>query len=71
MAGASREHTIIAGNIHGEARSQLNGRPCEVYVIDMRVFVSRTGLYTYPDFVALCGEPRFLDDRNDRLLNLR
>jgi Uma2 family endonuclease len=69
MAGASREHTIIAGNIHGEARSQLNGRPCEVYVIDMRVFVSRTGLYTYPEVVAVCGEARFQDDDVDTLLN--
>ena len=49
----------------------MRQRPCRAYPSEMRVRVSATGLYTYPDFVALCGEPRFLDDRNDRLLNLR
>jgi Uma2 family endonuclease len=28
-----------------------------------------TGLYAYPDVVAVCGEPRFLDDQDDTLLN--
>jgi Uma2 family endonuclease len=59
MAGTSREHNLIAGNLHGEIRAALRGRPCEVYVSDMRVLVSRTGLYTYPDVVAVCGEQRF------------
>ena len=27
MAGASREHNLIVGNLHGEIRSQLKGRP--------------------------------------------
>ena len=31
--------------------------------------VSRRGLYTYPDVVAVCGEPRFEDDESTRLLN--
>jgi Uma2 family endonuclease len=35
----------------------------------MRVRVSATGLYTYPDVVAACGERRFLDERRDTLLN--
>jgi Uma2 family endonuclease len=69
MAGASREHNVIALNLGGEVRSQLKGRPCEVYVSDMRVLVSRTGLYTYPDIVAVCGEPRFEDEKADTLLN--
>ncbi len=69
MAGATREHNLIVGNIHGEIRSQLKGRPCEVYKSDMRVRVSATGLYTYPDVVAVCGEPQFEDDESDTLLN--
>jgi Uma2 family endonuclease len=35
----------------------------------MRVKVSDTGLYTYPDVVAVCGEPRFEDAEVDTLLN--
>jgi len=35
----------------------------------MRVCVNATGLYTYPDVVAVCGEQVFLDDEKDTLLN--
>jgi Uma2 family endonuclease len=69
LAGASRVHNLIAGNAFGEIRAQLRGRPCEAYVNDMRVKVERTGMYTYPDVVALCEPPRFEDDHVDTLLN--
>ncbi len=35
----------------------------------MRVRVAPSGLYPYPDLVAVCGEPRFLDNQRDTLLN--
>jgi Uma2 family endonuclease len=69
MSGASREHNLIAGNFHAELRTQLRGRPCEAYVVDMRVCVAPTGLYTYPDVVVVCGEPQFQDNVVDTLLN--
>lgn len=69
MAGASRQHNLIAGNVFGELRAQLRGRRCEAYINDMRVKVSVTGLYTYPDVAALCGEPHFEDRHLDTLLN--
>lgn len=69
MAGASRRHNLIAGNVFGELRAQLRGRLGEAYINDMRVKVSPTGLYTYPDVAALCGEPRFEDTHLDTLLN--
>ena len=69
MSGASREHNLISLNVGGELRSQLRQRPCEVYVNDMRVKISPTGLYTYPDVVVACDEPRFEDAEVDTLLN--
>lgn len=69
MAGASREHNLISLNISGEARNALKGRSCETYQSDMRVKVSPTGLYTYPDVVIVCGERQFEDDELDTLLN--
>ncbi|MDQ3703787.1 MAG: Uma2 family endonuclease [Chloroflexota bacterium] len=69
MSGASREHNLITGNVFAEVRAQLRGRPCEVYVGDMRVKVSSTGMYTYPDVVAVCGEPIFDDEHVDTLTN--
>jgi Uma2 family endonuclease len=69
MAGASRAHNLIAGNLNGEIRAQVKNRPCETYPSDMRVLISQTGLYTYPDVSVVCGEKFFLDDKEDTLLN--
>jgi Uma2 family endonuclease len=69
MAGATRAHNLIITNLARELSTQLRGRPCEVYPSDMRVSVDPTGLYTYPDIVVACGDPRFLDEREDTLLN--
>jgi Uma2 family endonuclease len=35
----------------------------------MRVKINETGLYTYPDIVATCNEPKFEDPFVDTLLN--
>jgi Uma2 family endonuclease len=69
MAGASRKHNTIVTNLAYLLVGQLKGRSCEVYNSDMRVKVSATGLYTYPDLVVVCGKPRFDDDQEDTLLN--
>jgi len=69
MVGASRKHNLIAGNVFGELHRQFKDRKCEVYQSDMRVKVNATGLYTYPDIVATCDEPRFEDDHVDTLVN--
>lgn len=37
----------------------------------MRVQVSPTGLYTYPDVVVSCDKPSFEDSEMDTLLNPR
>jgi Uma2 family endonuclease len=69
MTGASRKHNLVGGNIFGELRQQLKARQCEVYASEMRVKVTATGLYTYPDVVVVCGAPKFEDQYFDTLLN--
>lgn len=68
-AGASRKHCRVGGNVFASLHHQLRGRPCEAFMGDMRVRVSVTGLYTYPDIAVVCGEPEFEDDELDTLLN--
>ena len=69
MTGASLSHNLIAGNLVAEIRAQLRGGPCSVLVSSMRVKVSQTGMYTYPDVVALCEPPELEDAHLDTLLN--
>ena len=69
MVGASFEHVRITGNLFASLHGQLQGRPCDVFASDLRVRVSRTCLYTYPDVGVVCDEPEFDDQHNDTLLN--
>jgi Uma2 family endonuclease len=69
MAGASKEHNLVAGNVFAALHGQIRNRPCTIYPSDMRVKVSPTGLYTYPDVTVVGGEARFEDDHVDTLLN--
>ena len=69
MAGAKEAHNLLTMNVGFALHPQLRARPCRIYANDMRVRVSATGLYTYPDVIAVCEERHFLDDQRDTLLN--
>jgi len=69
MAGTSERHNLIAGNVFAELHAQLRKRPCKVYFSDVRLKVNRTGLYTYPNVMVVCGETQFADNQQDMILN--
>ena len=69
MGGASARHALIVLNAGAELRTLLRERPCTVYTTDLRVRVSHEGLYTYPDVIVVCEEPKFIDDMFDTFIN--
>jgi Uma2 family endonuclease len=69
MSGASLKHNRIVAGLATTLGTQLRRKPCEPFFGDMRVKVSPTGLYTYPDVVVVCGEPQLEDQNFDTLLN--
>lgn len=69
MTGANWPHNKIVSNIVRHVGARVEDRDCSVISSDQRVKVSRTGMYTYPDVVALCGEPQFDDAYLDTLQN--
>ena len=69
LAGASRNHNLIVANLIAELHSQLKQRSCTVFPSDLRIKISATGLYTYPDVSVVCGETWFDDSHQDTLLN--
>lgn len=69
MAGTRENHALLVTNLVRELSQALRRGPCRVYSSDMRVCVSPTGRYTYPDVVVACEKPRFLDNTQDTLLN--
>ena len=52
MAGAKASHNRIVGNVHGELRNYLKGKPCQPYMSDMKVKVGKK--YFYPDVLVDC-----------------
>lgn len=56
MAGASKTHNIIAGNIFSRLRQHLRGSPCRAFVADMKVKIEASRAYYYPDVVVTCSE---------------
>jgi Uma2 family endonuclease len=69
MSGASRKHNLITLNVSSGLHQQLRKKKCEAYTNDMRIKISSTGLYTYPDIAVVCSLPQFDDAFSDTLLN--
>lgn len=61
MAGASRKHERIVGNMITALNIALRGRGCGVYSSNLRIKVPAYQPYRYPDVTALCGEEVFED----------
>ena len=56
MAGASREHNFIAGNIFGELYAHLRGKKCAPFINDMKAHIHSEGddWFYYPDVMVNC-----------------
>ena len=67
--GGSIAHSSIVGNLVFEIGTRLRGGSCTVLASAMRIKVSRTEMYAYPDVVALCEPPELEDAHLDTLLN--
>jgi len=69
MSGGTPDHSLIAVNIAGALGQQLAPTPCRVLNSDMRLNVARSGLYTYPDVMVICGKVELVKGRNDTVTN--
>lgn len=78
MAGESIRHGDISVNLIGELRSELKGKDCRVLAKDtktksggfaLKFGQSKKGMFSYPDLLVICGEPKFQDEHRDIVLN--
>ena len=56
MAGASKQHVRIAGNVFNRLDDHLANHQYKPFISDMKVYVSET-LFYYPDVVVTCDDP--------------
>ena len=66
MTGGTKPHNRIAGNLYTAIDNFLaeNDRDCEVFIADVKVQLSQSNSYHYPDVVVTC------DERDKKSLNL-
>ena len=55
MAGGSADHSLIVANVIRHLGNRLDGKPCHVYDSNLRVRITKTVLYTYPDVSVICA----------------
>jgi Uma2 family endonuclease len=66
MAGETRDHNRIVGNLYRKLSDHLRDGPCQLYMSDVRVNfdLKRDEYYYYPDLVVTCDKrddhPRFI-----------
>jgi Uma2 family endonuclease len=56
MAGGSRAHAYLAGEIIIELGQALRKRGCRIVPSDLRLRASERGPYFYPDVTVICGK---------------
>lgn len=54
MAGAGEKHNRIAGNLFFHLRAAARGKPCGVFISDMKVRVEQSDAFYYPDVLVAC-----------------
>lgn len=55
MAGESKAHNLIAGNIYVSLRLALRGRGCQAFMENVQLAVRREQQYVYPDVLVTCS----------------
>lgn len=54
LAGATKRHNLIAGNLFHALRGRVSGTSCAVYMSDVKLQAAND-VYYYPDVMVACG----------------
>src|ERR1039457_2748245 len=69
MVAGTYEHGLIEANSIYTLKNLLSKKPCSVVGASVRVMLHRDTLYSYPDATVVCGQPEFVDEKGDTLIN--
>jgi Uma2 family endonuclease len=71
MSGGSLAHSHIEGSIVAALKGVLAGGNCRVSTSNLRIQISPSGPFVYPDAAVYCGDAQLSDGYRDALLNPR
>ncbi|MEG3978570.1 Uma2 family endonuclease [Microcoleus sp. herbarium8] len=69
MTGGSTNHNQIAGNLYIALSLALKKRNYRIFIGDVRLWVPKVRLYTYPDVMVILGKPEYHNNRTDMITN--
>ena len=69
MTGASLNHNRIIISLSTFLTNAFESRSRETFTNDLRLWIERKRLYTYPDVMVICGQPKFVEGRADTIVN--
>ena len=69
MAGTKMAHNEITSNLATELGAQLKGSSCKPYGSDLRIYVEKNSLFTYPDLSVICGKKESRNNDDFNILN--
>lgn len=66
MSGGTTNHNKIAGNFYKKFPLTIESESYDIYMIDVKVWIPRYRIYTYPDVMVIKGEPIY--EGNSRVM---
>jgi len=69
MTGGTTNHNKIALNFAASLKFGLRKKNYEVYIGDVRLWLPRYRLYTYPDVMVIQGEPMYTGTNTTTVMN--
>lgn len=69
MTGGTTNHNEISGNLYSNLKFNLKKQNYRVYIADVRLWIPRHRVYTYPDVMLIKGEPIYADQGTTTVTN--
>ena len=69
MAGGTTNHNRIALNLSASLNFAFRQQDYEVFMEDIRLWIPKRRIYTYPEVMIVAGEPEYFNNRTDLILN--
>jgi len=69
MAGETKRHNRISGNLFKLIDDAIEGKNCDVYLGDVKLEFEKHNYYVYPDVLLTCNAEDLKDDRESLIRN--
>jgi len=69
MTGGTPNRNGIAGNFYAHLKCALRRQNYKVFIGDLRLWIPRYRVHTYPDVMVVQGEPALQHDRTYTIIN--